>query len=67
MINESECKNIHDALVYLRLLFDCRNQISKEISDGERIESEKVLQFIHEEGKIKIKIHYTLYEDLTRP
>lgn len=66
-LSESECQNIHDALVYLRLLFDCRGRIAKEISDGEKIVSEKVLQFTHEEGKIKIKIHYTLYEDLTRP
>lgn len=66
-LSESECRNIHDAFVYLRLLFDCRGKIAEEISEGEKIVSEKVLQFAHEEGKIKIKIHYTLYEDLARP
>lgn len=51
----------------MRLLMDCRRQISAEISEGEKILSENILQFYQEGSTISIKVHYTCLEDITIP
>ena len=52
---------------YYRLLFSVRNIISKELDEDEEILTENILQFSQLEGTIKMKVQYTLYEDITRP
>ncbi len=52
---------------FLRLLMDCRRQIEPEISEGEQILSENILQFTREGSTITMKVHYTCLEDITRP
>lgn len=60
-------KNIHDGLIFFKLLFDCRNQISQYITSDEKIVKETILKYTREEDKILLKVHYTLLEDITIP
>lgn len=53
------------AVVFYQLLFKARNQISKEISDGEKIVSENILHFTSNKDTINMKLHYTLLEDIS--
>ncbi|MBR3694586.1 MAG: sporulation protein YqfD [Erysipelotrichales bacterium] len=53
-------------LAFLKALLTLRNEISKEITPGEYIQSENILQFSLTQGTIVMKIQYTLYEDITR-
>lgn len=59
--------DISKPFAYYRLLFHLRNEISNELTKNERIESENILHFSQQEGKIKMNIQYTLYEDITKP
>lgn len=54
-----------DAINYFSLLLEARNQIHIDLHNDEKVEKENVLQFIKNEGKIKIIILYTLLEDIT--
>lgn len=55
-----------EVLDFLRLLYECRKQIEKEIDEDEQILKENILQVTSSEGKIKMDIHYTCLEEITR-
>ncbi len=52
---------------FLRLLYDCRKQIEVQLDEGEEVISESVLQFYPDGSTIRMKVHYTCLEVLTRP
>lgn len=52
--------------IFLRMLMDCRLQISREIQVDEKIIKENILHFTSSAGKIRMKVHYTLLEDIGR-
>lgn len=55
-------------LQFYQLLFQARNEISKELTkDDEKIYKENILHFTTDMGTISMTIHYTLYEDITTP
>lgn len=54
-------------LAYFRILFHIRGKIAQQLSKEEHIESENILHFSHTKGTIRMKIQYTLYEDITKP
>ena len=62
-----EDEGVPEALMYFRLLFACRNQVSVYISNGEKIVKESILHFSSDEGTIRMLVHYTLLEDITIP
>lgn len=51
---------------FLRLLYGCRSQIEDEISEGEEVLKENILQVTSSEGKIRISVLYTCIEDITK-
>lgn len=53
-------------LAFLKALLTLRNEIAKEIDQGEHIVTENILHFSLVKGTIVMKIQYTLYEDITR-
>ncbi len=55
-----------EVLDFLRLLYECRKQIEKEIDEDEQILKENILQVTSNEGKITMDIHYTCLEDITK-
>lgn len=55
-----------EVLDFLRLLYECRKQIEREIDEDEQILKENILQVTSNEGKIKMDIHYTCLEDITK-
>ncbi|MBQ7890349.1 MAG: sporulation protein YqfD [Erysipelotrichaceae bacterium] len=55
-----------EVLDFMRLLMDCRRQIEKEISEDEEVLKENILQVVSNEGKIKLTVHYTCLEDITK-
>lgn len=56
-----------DALDYVRLLMNCRDQISKELQKTEKIITESVIQWNLTKDRAFMQVHYTLYEDITIP
>lgn len=59
--------SLHEGISFYRLLFDCRNQISKYLSQDEQFIKETILQYSQNEGTILLQVHYTLLEDITLP
>lgn len=55
------------AVAYYKALLLARNEVSKEIDEGEKIIEENILHFDNKLGKIMIRVHYTLYEDISTP
>lgn len=66
-MKENRLTAFHKSFAFFQLLFDCRLQISKELQEDETIETENILQFEREQGTIKMKIQYTLFENITHP
>ncbi len=66
-IKENALTSFHKSFAFFQLLFDCRLQISKELQEDESIETENILLFASEQGTIKMKIQYTLFENITHP
>ncbi|MBQ7892163.1 MAG: sporulation protein YqfD [Erysipelotrichaceae bacterium] len=60
-------ENTHDGVLFFKLLFDCRNQVSQYITSNEKIVKETILKYTREEDKVLLKVHYTLLEDITIP
>ena len=60
-------ENTHDGVLFFKLLFDCRNQVSQYITCNEKIVKETILKYTREEDKVLLKVHYTLLEDITIP
>ncbi len=54
-----------DADYYLEMIGQARYEIGKQLTDGERIEAENILQFKKIDSTMKMKVHYTLLEDIT--
>ncbi len=65
--SELDKKQKMDVLDFLRLLYMCRLQIEQEIDEEEQIVKENILQVTATEGKIRMVIHYTCLEDITKP
>lgn len=51
---------------YLRLLYDCRRQIEKELTEGEYVLSEHILELTQDKTAIKMKVHYTCFEEISK-
>ena len=64
--SELEGNEKMSVLDFLRLLYECRLQIEKEIDQDEQILKENILQAAASEGKIRMVIHYTCLEDITK-
>ncbi len=62
-----DANELPEALQFFQLLFDARRQVSKELKSDEKIYKENILQFSNNMGKISMKVHYTLFEDITTP
>lgn len=52
---------------FFRLLLNAREQVSKDFLKDDRIENENILQFEEKAGTIRMKIHYTIYRDISSP
>lgn len=62
-----EANELPEAFQFFQLLFEARRQVSKELKSDEKIYKENILQFSNNMGKINMKVHYTLFEDITTP
>lgn len=58
---------LHPAFGFFQMLFDCRRQIAQKLQEDESIVNENILLFENKAGRINMKIHYTLLEDITHP
>lgn len=52
---------------FLRLLYDARREIEKQLDEEEYILKENILQFTYDGSKITLIVHYTCLEDITKP
>ena len=52
---------------FFRLLLAARAQVSEDFLKDDRIERENILQFEENAGTIRMKIHYTVYRDISSP
>lgn len=65
LVLEDKGNQLPTSLNYFKMLLQGRREIAKEIEDGEKIIAENVLHFSSNEDKIILKVHYTLYEDIS--
>lgn len=52
---------------FLRLLYDARREIEKQLDEDEQILKENILQFTYDGSTITLIVHYTCLEDITKP
>ncbi len=52
---------------FFKLLLKAREEVSKDFLKDDRIEKENILQFEEKAGTIRMKIHYTIYRDISSP
>ncbi len=64
---EMDANDLPEAFQFFQLLFDARRKVSEELKSDEKIYKENILQFSNNMGKISMKVHYTLFEDITTP
>lgn len=66
IVSELENSSEIEVLDFLRLLMNARRQIETEISEDEQVLKENILQVLSNEGKIRMTVHYTCLEDITK-
>ena len=66
IVSELENSSEIEVLDFLRLLMNARRQIETEISEDEQVLKENILQVLSNEGKIRMPVHYTCLEDITK-
>lgn len=54
-------------LQYYQMLFVLRNQVSEQFLEKDEIVKENILHFSHDLDKIRLRVHYTLKQDITSP
>ena len=66
---EVSCKSdgLPQPFQFFRLLLAARAQVSEDFLKDDRIERENILQFEENAGTIRMKIHYTVYRDISSP
>lgn len=66
---EVSCKKdaFPQPLQFFRLLLNAREKVSEDFLKDDRIEKENILQFEEKAGTIRMKIHYTIYRDISSP
>lgn len=64
---EMENNLLPEGIQFYQLLFQARRAVSEELDENEKIISENILQFIANDDKIKMDLHYTLLEDISSP
>lgn len=64
---EIENKESVNIFHFFQLLMEARREIAKQLGTDEKIITENILQFEQNEGRIKLKTHYVLLEDITLP
>jgi len=61
----SEKNSFLEPIHYLRLIYDCRRQIENELTEGESVLSEQILELTRNGSTIKMKVHYTCFEEIS--
>ena len=61
-LHVDEPYTVFEPFHFLRLLYDCRTKIEKEIGEKEQVLSEKILQLTQDGSTFTIKVHYTCLE-----
>ena len=60
-------QNLPQPVCFFQLLLNARTHVSKDFLKDDRIEKENILQFEEKAGKITMRIHYTIYRDISSP